>query len=124
MTYVSIDLDWPSKTEITKAWYRVEKHATDGPYGRVSASGHGVHIISDKVLPDPVPVAEESRIHAGDDMDRVRADVEFPNAPNQLTFDKKDGRRADSWTDELNRLIAQYHLETNLTPTEHKIKHD
>jgi len=123
MTYVSVDLDWPSKLEITIAWIRVAKHTTDGPYGRISASGHGIHIKSHRVLPDPVPVAETERIHAGDDMNRLEADMKFDAAPNQLLWDKKDGQKPGEWADDMDYLIAEYRMETQLTPTQYEIKH-
>jgi hypothetical protein len=124
MTYVTIDLDWPTKLEIAKAWHRVKQHTNDGPYGRVSSGGCGVHIKSDATLPEPVPVSEPERIHAGDDMDRLEADRQFPNAPNQLLWDKKDGKRPGDWTVTLEVLIWRYEQSIDLTPTQHQAKHD
>jgi hypothetical protein len=83
-----------------------------------------VHIKSHRILPDPVPVAEQPRIHAGDDMDRLEADLKFEPAPNQLLWDKKDGQKPGEWTDDVDYLIAEYSMETGLTPTQHELKHD
>jgi hypothetical protein len=124
MTYVSIDLDWPSKLQIIETWHRLKKHTEKGPEGRLSASGHGVHIRSHRVLPETVGVAEKERIHAGDDMDRLQADVAFPNAPNQLLWDTKDGETAGGWTRTLHKLISRYDRSVALTPTQYRAKHD
>lgn len=122
MTYVSIDLDWPSKFEITRAWYGVQQYGGE-PRGRVSSGGHGVHIRNRMVLPERVPVAEAPRRDLGDDPKRVDRDVQNSGAPNQLLWDYKHGNRSDEWTDSLTELLSRYSGSVKLTPTQHKVKH-
>jgi len=123
MSCITVDLDWPSKLMIRRTWYRVVTLGYD-PEGRVSASGHGVHIRSKERPVIPIEVNEKERRYANDDKTRIYGDKEDRLPNNQVLWDQKNGQEAGSWTDDLETVIGRYQRSCNLTPTQHKRKHD
>jgi len=117
MTYVTADLDWPTRMRITKTWHRIANADPDGDLsGRVSASGHGVHIRSRDVLPADVPVAERERRVCCDDPKRIRGDVQDTLCHNQVFFDRKGDAEAGRWVERLDTLLSEYKRSVNLLP--------
>lgn len=123
MSYITVDLDWPSKLMVRRTWYRVETLGYE-PEGRVSASGHGVHIKSKTKPMLPIEINEKERRYANDDKERIHGDKTNRLPNNQVLWDKKGGREAGPWTDELDVLVGRYQRSCELTPTEHRLKHD
>jgi len=120
---LTIDLDWPTKLQIRQAWHRAERLGYT-PKGRVSASGHGVHIRGSGTPTVPIGINESERRYCRDDPARIAGDKENRLPNNQVLWDEKDGNKAGPWTDGLQTLIARYCRSANLTPTQHQIKHD
>jgi hypothetical protein len=123
MTYITIDLDWPTKLEIRQAWHRAERLGY-APEGRVSSSGHGVHIRSSNPPSAPIGINESERRYCKDDPARIAGDTENRLPNNQVLWDEKDGKKSGPWADSLHKLIARYERSVTLTPTQHKAKHD
>lgn len=105
------------------SWRRVEAMGYE-PKGRVSASGHGAHIKSKGRPIVPIEINEEERRYANDDKERIHGDKEDRLPNNQVLWDEKNGREAGEWKDDLETLIARYHRSCNLTPTQHRRKHE
>jgi len=123
MSYITVDLDWPSKLSIRRTWYRVETLGYE-PQGRVSASGHGVHIKSKARPTIPIEINEKERRYAVDDKNRIKGDKENELSSNQVLWDKKGDKEAGPWTDDLDVLVGRYQRSCKLTPTQHRLKHD
>lgn len=117
MTYITADLDKPTRYEITKAWYTIKRYA-DNPklQGRVSSGGYGVHIRSHPILPRNVPVAETQRRLVGDDIKRIEGDVSDKLCHNQVFFDSKGEKTAGQWLDRLNAVIQAYRRSVEILP--------
>lgn len=109
MTYVTVDLDKPTRLDIVSAWYNVKSIDPDGNVqGRISSSGEGVHIRSRPVAPFPVPINETERRVCGDDPKRVDIDKENTIESNQVLWDTKYGKEAGEWTTDVNHLVKEY----------------
>jgi hypothetical protein len=119
---LTIDLDWPTKFEIRQTWHRAGRLGYV-PEGRVSASGHGIHIRSSETPTVPIGINESERRYCRDDPARIAGDMENRLPNNQVLWDEKDGKRAGHWTDSLRKLIGRYERSVNLTPTQHRAKH-
>jgi len=114
MRYVTTDLDWPTRTEIVTAWYRVA-HVTDTePEGRLSQSGHGVHIRSHARRPAETRINEQERRYCLDDPKRIKGDNDGDLYHKQVLFSSPH-----PWVSDLTRLVQQYQRECTLTPTQH-----
>jgi hypothetical protein len=123
MSYITIDLDWPRKYEIMVAWNRVEDCGYY-PEGRVSASGHGIHIRSTKLPSYPIGVNESERRYCLDDPKRIAGDIDGDLAVNQVLWDEKDGNEAGEWTDWLDQLLRRYERSVTLTPIQYEAKYE
>jgi len=123
MSYITIDLDWPSKLYISMCWHRVEGMGYN-PEGRVSSSGHGVHIRSSETPAYPIEINESERRYCGDDPKRIAGDIDDDLNSNQVLWDEKNGSEAGPWTDSLDELIARYTISVNMTPTQHRAKYE
>jgi len=119
--YITVDLDWPTVYEIVRSWHRVRRVAGT-PVGRVSASGHGIHIKSDTMPMYPVPEHARERRHCGDDSNRIYGDRTDNREANQVLFDHKAGSDAGPWVETLDRLVAEYRRSCNKTPTQHALR--
>jgi hypothetical protein len=123
MTYVTVDLDWPSRLEIIKSWHRVADMSDAGVEGRVSSSGTGVHIRTAETPVYPTPIAERKRRHAGDDPTRIDGDVSNTLQSNQVLYDCKGESEAREWVGDMEELLDRYVVAVPITPTEHKARH-
>ena len=107
--YVTVDLDNPTHDKIALAWERMSNF---GPvYGRLSKSGTGVHIKSQKTVPQDVPVRPLIRWYCLDDEKRIRKDKRNTIDVNQVLWDTTDGQKAGSWIESLAELLAEYQID-------------
>ena len=123
MSYITVDLDWPEKLAVRASWHRLERLGYN-PEGRVSASGHGVHIRSKGRPEIPIEVNERERRYANDDKERIYGDKTDRLPNNQVLWDTKNGDKAGEWTDSLETLIARYDRSCKLTPNQYKQKYE
>lgn len=106
--YVTVDLDDPTIWEINAAWNRVGMIAREGPFGRVSSSGNGVHIRTHDTLPEHVPVNAHLREWCGDDPVRIKGDIRNAIEQNQVLYDRKGAVEAGEWYTDVGELIMEY----------------
>lgn len=116
MTTVTVDLDYPTRVEILTAWHRVERVGDGRTRGRVSASGAGVHIQGQEILPENVPVNEKARRQCLDDSKRIDADLRQGLANNQVCFHRKGDKVAGEWLHTAEELIHEYTSSVEITP--------
>lgn len=108
----TIDLDDPTDMEILKVWNRLENHGDGEVYGRVSSSGSGVHL---KVHGCDEATADELR-RMYDDQKRRRFDADSDLKPKQILFSSKpDGGVAGTWTQDRERVLAEYRRRADPT---------
>lgn len=119
---ITVDLDWPTKMEIVSSWHYLESHGNGRVTGRVSSGGHGVHIRAQDRLPHPCPVNEHHRRMAGDDITRLRGDIENDLEHNQVFFTSKQGRKVGRWVESIDLLLSEYDRSSNLTPEQYEVK--
>jgi len=107
--YVTVDLDEPTHDKIAKAWARVS--CFGDPVGRISKSGNGVHIKSQRTVPQDVPPMPLARWWALDDEKRIAEDMKNTVDSNQVLWDETDGQEAGEWVDDIKVLLADYMVE-------------
>jgi hypothetical protein len=102
----TIDLDDPTELEIIKAWNRMENHGEGVVYGRVSSSGHGVHL---KVHGCDEATVEQLRMICGDDPKRRQFDAATDLKPKQILFSSKPATEgAGEWSTDIDRVVSEY----------------
>jgi len=116
--YVTTDLDYPSRIEIVTAWNRVSEYADGRPYGRVSQSGHGVHIKSHRRREADTPTRAKPRRRCLDDPKRIDGDRAGDLYHKQVLFSSPY-----PWVRSVDRLVRKYESATTLTPTQYKVKY-
>jgi len=108
----TIDLDDPRPIDILKAWHRLADHGDGHVHGRVSSSGEGVHL---KVHGcDEETVARLRRL-CGDDRKRREFDAATDLKPKQILFASKPTGTAGEWTDDLDRVLAEYRRRASVS---------
>lgn len=107
--YVTIDLDRPSRLQITAVWYNLLYSRPMSLEGRLSSSGEGVHIRATYHKPLTDRQSLNVRRALGDDHQRIHYDETRPEAkPSQILFDTKNGKTAGQWTADLEHLQRMY----------------
>jgi len=102
----TLDLDDPAEIDVISAWNRLKNHGDGRVFGRISASGEGIHLKVHKCDPEQV---REIRRRLGDDQKRRDMDAESELKPAQILFSSKPGdKSAGEWTTNLDKLITQY----------------
>ena len=101
----TIDLDDPRPLAVVKTWHRLADHGDGQVKGRVSSSGTGVHLKVHGCDPDTV---DELRRLCRDDAKRRRFDEATATKPKQILFASKPIGEAGEWTDDLDRVLAEY----------------
>jgi hypothetical protein len=107
--FVTIDLDRPSRLQITAVWYNLRYSRPMSLEGRISSSGEGVHIRATYHKPLTDRQSLNIRRALGDDHQRIYYDETRPEAkPSQILFDTKNGKTAGQWTADLEHLQRMY----------------
>ena len=107
--FVTIDLDRPSRLQITAVWYNLRYSRPMSLEGRLSSSGEGVHIRATYHKPLTDRQSLNVRRALGDDHQRIHYDETRPEAkPSQILFDTKNGKTAGQWTGDLEHLQRMY----------------
>lgn len=107
--HVTIDLDRPSRLQITSTWYNLRYSRPMSLEGRISSSGEGVHIRATYHTPLTDRQSLNIRRALGDDHQRIHYDETRPDAkPSQILFDKKNGKTAGQWTADHEHLQRMY----------------
>ena len=107
--FVTIDLDRPSRLQITAVWYNLRYSRPMSLEGRISSSGEGVHIRATYHTPLTDRQSLNIRRALGDDHQRIHYDETRPEAkPSQILFDIKRGRAAGEWTTDIEHLQRMY----------------
>jgi hypothetical protein len=87
--------------------------------GRVSQSGHGVHLRDREVFPGDVPLNEYHRRMAGDDLKRIRGDEREDLHGRQILWSS-----GHVWHESVDELIREYEQTCNLTPAQHEYRYE
>jgi len=105
---ITIDLDGPTTNEIVHAWLYAKWYGGDGPFGRLSSSKTGIHIKTQWAIPEDMGIEESHRKAAGDDPYRILGDRFNVMENNQVLYDKKRGRYAGPWCNNLHTLLKTW----------------